>query len=101
MAPSPGGVGGRVGDRTWFALEHGVATRLASTELPGVDVGDVSDHLSPAWVPLPPSTIAHLCAGTAGEQLDMSTLATRESFGPSPSWWKLVWVNDDLGEGSW
>ena len=74
---------------------------LATVELPGVDIGGITDQLSPAWVPLPTSAIAALCNDTPDEHIDLDSLVTHEGVGPWAAWWKVAWVTDVLGEGSW
>jgi hypothetical protein len=65
---------------------------LIAEELRGVDVGRISDSLSPAWVPLPIEALATLCADTATES------ARRWWFGPR---WQLAYITQHPGEADW
>ena len=77
---------------------------LLATELPGIDVSGITDELSPAWLPLPISTVAQLCAGTEDADVDLENLSERTDakhpwlFGPT---WVLAYITEHLGEGDW
>ncbi len=77
---------------------------LIAEELPGVDVGRISESLTPAWVPLPIEALATLCADTVDAHVDLAELATatesarRWWFGPH---WELAYITQHPGEGDW
>jgi hypothetical protein len=77
---------------------------LIAEELPGVDVGRISDSLTPAWVPLPIEAIAALCADKVDAHIDVDNLAMRAEperhwwFGPH---WELAYITQHPGEADW
>ena len=77
---------------------------LVAEDMPTVDVGRLTDELSPAWVSLPLEAIASLCADTADERIDLDTLVTVARAKRRWLWWphwQLAYITQYEGESDW
>ena len=77
---------------------------LVAQELTTLDVGALSQNLSPAWIPLPSDAIETLCAGTVDASISLEALVVEEDRARRFLWWprwELAYVTQYDGDATW
>ena len=77
---------------------------LVAEDLSTVDVGRLTDELSPAWVSLPVEAIPSLCADTTDDRVDLEALVTVERAKRRSLWWprwELAYITQYEGASDW